>query len=163
MTSVTSGGRPRRRKVAGIKGALRELNNQLALFNHQLSAKVALKPVDFDCLELLNLHGPLSPSALAKQAGLHPATMTGVLDRLQRAGWVTRDRPRDAVDRRAVVVAVTGDRDAEIYRHLAGMNAKMDDLCGGYTDAELDLIGDFLRRATAAGKDATGDLAGESE
>ncbi|MFC3452371.1 MarR family transcriptional regulator [Amycolatopsis speibonae] len=163
MTFVTPDGRPRRRKVTGIKGALRELNNQFALFNHQLSAKVALKPVDFDCLELLNLHGPLSPSALAKQAGLHPATMTGVLDRLQRAGWVTRDRPPDAVDRRAVVVSVTGDRDREMYRHLAGMNAKMDDLCDGYTDAELDLIADFLGRTTAAGKDATGDLAGESE
>lgn len=162
MTSVTSEGRPRRRKVTVIKGALRELNNQLSLFNHQLSAKVALKPVDFDCLELLNLHGPLSPSALAKQAGLHPATMTGVLDRLQRAGWITRDRPQDATDRRAVIVSVTGDRDGEVYRHLAGMNAKMDDICTGYTDAELDLIADFLRRTTTAGRAAAGDLSGES-
>lgn len=162
MTSVTPEGRPRRRKVAVIKRTLRALNNQLSLFNHQVSAKVALKPVDFDCLELLNLHGPLSPSALAKQAGLHPATMTGVLDRLQRAGWITRDRPPDAADRRAVVVSATGDRDGDVYRHLAGMNAKMEDVCVGYTDAELDVIADFLRRTTTAGKDATGDLAGES-
>ncbi|MBB5851784.1 MarR family winged helix-turn-helix transcriptional regulator [Amycolatopsis umgeniensis] len=162
MTSVTSGGRPRRRKVAVIKEALRELNNQLSLFSYQVSAKVALKPVDFDCLELLNLHGPLSPSALAKHAGLHPATMTGVLDRLQRAGWITRDRPADAADRRAVVVSATGDRDGEVYRHLAGMNSRVDDLCAGYTEAELDLITDFLRRTTEAGKGAAGDLAGES-
>ncbi|OXM51653.1 MarR family winged helix-turn-helix transcriptional regulator [Amycolatopsis alba] len=162
MNSVTPGGRSWRRKVAVIKEGLRELNNQLALFNHQVSAKVALKPVDFDCLELLNLNGPLSPSALAKHAGLHPATMTGVLDRLQRAGWVTRDRPADATDRRAVVVSVTGDRDGEMYRHLAGMNSRMDDLCAGYSEAELDLIADFLRRTTEAGKGAAEDLAGES-
>jgi DNA-binding MarR family transcriptional regulator len=164
MSSVTprSGtDRPRRRKVTVIKGALRELNNQLSLFNHQVSAKVDLRPVDFDCLELLNLHGPLSPSALAKHAGLHPATMTGVLDRLQRAGWITRDRPQDAADRRAVIVSATGKRDGEVYRHLAGMNSKVDDICTGYTEAELDLIADFLQRATTAGRDATGELAAD--
>jgi DNA-binding MarR family transcriptional regulator len=36
----------------------------------------------------------LSPSVLARRAGLHPATMTGILDRLERGRWITRDRDR---------------------------------------------------------------------
>jgi MarR family len=40
------------------------------------------------CLDLITRHGPLSPSAPARRAGLHPATMTGILDRLERGGWV---------------------------------------------------------------------------
>jgi len=81
-----------RRSTVAVKDALRELRNQLALLNHQVSDRLALKDVDLECLELIARHGPLSPSALARRAGLHPATMTGILDRLQKGGWIVRDR-----------------------------------------------------------------------
>jgi DNA-binding MarR family transcriptional regulator len=55
-----------------------------------------------ECLDLIDRYGPLSPSALARRAGLHPATMTGVLDRLERDGWIVRER--DPADRRGVLV-----------------------------------------------------------
>ncbi|MDQ1543665.1 MAG: hypothetical protein QOK08_1303, partial [Actinomycetota bacterium] len=84
--------RERRRLSTGIKRALRDLSNQIALLNHQVSAKVRLKDVDLDCLDLIAQHGPLTPSAIAQRAGLHPATMTGILDRLESNGWVSRDR-----------------------------------------------------------------------
>src|SRR5918912_3648257 len=99
-TSDADAGRRRRRLTTAIKESLRELSIQLSLLNHQVGARVELKDVDFDCLELINRHGPLSPSALARRAGLHPATMTGILDRLQRGGWVARKRDADAADRR---------------------------------------------------------------
>ncbi len=151
--------RRRRRTTATIKESLRELSIQLSLLNHQVGAHVELKNVDFPCLDLINRHGPLSPSALARRAGLHPATMTGVIDRLQRGGWVTRERDPDAADRRAVAVRALRDRNGEVFRLYSGMNASMDEVCDGYTDAELDLIAGFLRRTTAAGQDATGRLA----
>jgi DNA-binding MarR family transcriptional regulator len=148
----------RRRLVASIKGSLRELSNQLSLLNHHVGARVDLRDVDLDCLELINRHGPLSPSALARRAGLHPATMTGILDRLERAGWVARER--DPSDRRAVVVGVRRDRGGELFRLYAGMNAAMDELCAAYSDEQLALLADFLRRTTDAGQDATEQLAG---
>ncbi|MGW4773133.1 hypothetical protein ACWEO2_34500 [Nocardia sp. NPDC004278] len=39
------------------------------------------------------------------------------------------------------------------------MNSRMDDLCDRYSEAELDLIADFLRRTAAAGYDAATELA----
>jgi hypothetical protein len=39
------------------------------------------------------------------------------------------------------------------------MNAAMDELCDGYIEAELELIGEFLRRVTRAGRTAA-DVAG---
>jgi DNA-binding MarR family transcriptional regulator len=164
MESVSSEGdsgaaRRRRRSTAEVKAALRAMRNQLSLLNHQVSTRIDIKDVDLDCLELVDLHGPLSPSALARLAGLHPATMTGVLDRLQRGGWVIRERDPEAQDRRAVTVRAVRGRNAELFRLYGGMNAAMDQLCGGYTEDELELLADFLRRATVAGRAATDELA----
>jgi DNA-binding MarR family transcriptional regulator len=149
----------RRRLTAGIKESLRELTVQLSLLNHHVSAHVALNDVDLDCLDLINRHGPLSPSALARRAGLHPATITGILDRLERGGWVARDR--DPSDRRAVAVRALRDRNAELFGLYAGMNASMDEICAGYTGSELEVLADFLRRTATAGRGATDDLAGD--
>jgi len=48
--------------------------------------------------------------------------MTGVLDRLERGGWIARERDPD--DRRAVVVRTLRDRYAELLRHYSGMTAR---------------------------------------
>jgi hypothetical protein len=50
---------------------------------------------------------------------------------------------------------------AELFGLYAGMNASMDQLCAGYGDTELELLADFLRRTTDAGRSATDDLAGD--
>ncbi|MGH3320299.1 MAG: MarR family transcriptional regulator [Streptosporangiaceae bacterium] len=151
--------RRRRRLTAAIKQSLRDLRIQLALLNHHVGARVELKDVDLDCYDLIARHGPLGPSALARRAGLHPATMTGILDRLERGGWVARER--DTADRRAVVVRALRTRNAELFRLYSGMNTSMDEICAGYDEAELELLADFLRRTTDAGRDATDDLAGD--
>jgi len=147
----------RKRLTASIKQSLRELSIQLSLLNHHVGARLELKDVDLDCLDLIDRDGPLSPSALAQRAGLHPATMTGILDRLERGGWVVRDR--DPSDRRAVVVRVLRNRNAEIMRLYSGMNSSMSEICAGYGDAELEVIADFLRRTAEAGQTATDKLA----
>jgi len=153
--------RRRRRTTTTIKASLRELTTQLSLLNQQVGARLDLRAVDLGCLDLIARHGPISPSALARRAGLHPATMTGILDRLQRGGWIVRERDPDAPDRRAVAVRALRDRGAELVRLYAGMNASMDEICAGYSDAELELLADFLRRTTGAGHHAIEALAGD--
>jgi DNA-binding MarR family transcriptional regulator len=153
----TESSRRRRRSNAEIKKSLRELRVQLSLLNHRVGGRLDLKDVDLDCLDLIARHGPVSPSALARRAGLHPATMTGILDRLERGGWVTRDR--DPADRRAVVVRALRKRSAELVRLYSGMNASLDEICAGYGEAELELLADFLRRTADAGRGATDELA----
>jgi DNA-binding MarR family transcriptional regulator len=53
-------------------------------------------------------HGPISPGTLAGRIGVHLATMTGILSRLEDDGWITRERAD--TDRRSVVAASTPAR-----------------------------------------------------
>jgi len=151
--------RRRRRLSTAIKESLRELSIQLSLLNHHVGARVDLKDVDLDCLDLINRYGPLSPSALARRAGLHPATMTGIIDRLERGGWVARDR--SASDRRAILIRALRDRNSELLHLYSEMNTSMDQICAEYGDAELQLLADFLRRTAQAGRAATDELASD--
>lgn len=151
--------RRRRRLTSAIKESLREMNIQLSLLNHHVGAHLELKDADLYCLDLINREGPISPTAVARRAGLHPATMTGILDRLERGGWIARER--DPSDRRAVVIRAQRDRNAEVFRLLSGMNSSMDQICADYTADELDLLAEFLDRTTKAGRVATDELAAD--
>jgi DNA-binding MarR family transcriptional regulator len=140
-----------------VRSALREVSGQLVGLNREVGRRLDLRDPDFGCLNVLEQDGPMSPSTLARRTGLHPATMTGVLDRLERAGWVERERSAD--DRRAVVVRAAPGRAGEVYRLYGAMDAAMEDLCRGYSDEQLEVIADFLSRTAAAGAAATADLA----
>ena len=152
--------RSRRRLTNTIKESLRQMTTQLSLLNHQVGNRVDLKDIDLNCLDLIARQGPLSPTALARRAGLHPATVTGILDRLQRGGWVVRYREPSGPDRRAVAVRVLRERGGELLLLYSGMSASLDEICAGYTDAELELLAGFLRRATDAGRGAAAGLSG---
>jgi DNA-binding MarR family transcriptional regulator len=161
MSSIQSerdgDGHHRRRLTNAVKSSLRDLRVQLAMLNHQVAELLGLKQVDLDCLDILARFGEQSPSGLARLAGLHPATMTGILDRLERDGWVTRER--HAADRRGVVIRLRKERGAEIFRLYDGMNSRLDSICAGYTEQQLEVLGDFLGKAHDAGRAATEQLA----
>lgn len=147
----------RRQRYGEIKDALRDVRLQLTALNHQVSGRVEIRDTDLDCLDVIDRQGPQSPSALARGTGIHPATLTGILDRLERGGFVTRDRAPG--DRRAVVIRSQRTRVAEMYRLYAGLNRAIDRVCDGYGEAELAVVAEFLRRMSEIGAAATAELA----
>jgi DNA-binding MarR family transcriptional regulator len=82
--------------------------------------------------------------------------VTGILDSLERAGWVARER--SASDCRAVVVRALRTKSPEVTRVYLGMNHALDQPCSGYTEAQLEMVADFLRRIIKAGLAATEEL-----
>jgi DNA-binding MarR family transcriptional regulator len=155
-------GRTRRRLTRTIKEALRDLGGELSRLNQSVGGRLDLKGTDLECLDLITRHGPVSPGALARRTGLHPATMTGVLDRLERGGWIVRDR--DQADRRGVLIRAQRGRGAEVLRLYlvdSGMNAALDQICAQYSGDELELLAGFLLRTAEAGRTAAEKLAGD--
>ena len=150
MTNVSS---ERRHLVVRVKRTLREVNNQVSLLSHRVSAAVEIKDIDLDTLDYLSQHGPKTASGLARGVGLHPATMTGVLDRLERGKWIVRTR--DADDRRAVLISIEPARNADMVKLYAGMDSEMDEVVAAFSDGELGVIAEFLERTAAAGARST--------
>ena len=151
VSDVTSAA-DRRRAVNAVKEGLRELRTQLAALNHRVGSEASLRDADLDTFDLIARHGPISPTALARLAGLHPATMTGVLDRLEAGDWISRTR--DTTDRRATVVAANPAKTGDMLRLFAGMNQAMDAVCADFDDAQLATIQTFLARAAQAGHES---------
>jgi DNA-binding MarR family transcriptional regulator len=144
--------------LTAVFDGLRDLRVELAVLNHRVGKRVRLRDLDLDCLDVIAREGPISPSALAGRLGVHLATMTGVLDRLEQGGWVTRDRAPG--DRRAVALAAPPERQRQIYAEFNGMNSRMRHILAGYRDDQLDTIVDFLQRTAAAGRASADDIAG---
>lgn len=158
-TGENRAGRERRQLNRAVKDSLRDVGSQLSRLSHGVGSRLDMRDGDLECLDLITRHGPLSPTALARLAGLHPATMTGVLDRLERGGWITRDR--DRADRRSVMVRAERGRGAEILRLYlveSGMNSALDEILGDYAVADLAVLAGFLRRTAEAGRAAADRL-----
>src|SRR5688572_12391466 len=81
-----------------IQDGLRRLTHQLHRLNDAVGDKVDLLPGDLEILDMIAREGPMSPRDIVSVTGIHPATLTGVLDRLEEGGWL--ERASDPDDRR---------------------------------------------------------------
>jgi DNA-binding Lrp family transcriptional regulator len=116
---------------------------------HQVSQaaaeRIGINATDLNCLNILSLGGTLTAGQLAQATGLTTASITGVVDRLEQAGYVRRER--DVNDRRRVVIHLVIEpvlRD--VMAVFAPMIAAWDQIARGYSDTELELILNFQTR-----------------
>jgi DNA-binding MarR family transcriptional regulator len=115
---------------------------QVVLFNHAANASLGLGASDSQFLTLLRTRGPMTPGQLAEATGLTSGTVTGVVDRLEKAELVRRARVSG--DRRKVLVVPrpdAADRLAPVYSGQAAMLSKV---LERRTPAELETITKFL-------------------
>jgi len=81
----------------------RELSSRTVLFHHWISELLGLNTIDHKCLDIIvKSDSPLTGVQLANITGLSSGAITGVIDRLEKRGYVIRDR--DLKDRRLVYV-----------------------------------------------------------
>ncbi|EFE67840.1 MarR family winged helix-turn-helix transcriptional regulator [Streptomyces viridosporus] len=121
-----------------------------ALFNQALADHLGLHPTDLQCLNLLTLEGgPVTTGRIAELTGLTTGSATRLVDRLERAGYVVRER--DEGDRRRVLVATVPERAAEFGRVWERLGGDWAALFEDLDDSELALFIDRMRRTTDFG------------
>lgn len=128
----------------------RELSTQSMLLHSAIAERLGLAGTDHKYLDVIARaaeNGPVTAGDLAQLTGLTSGGVTGVLDRLEKAGFVRRVKHPD--DRRQIVVEPITSRYAEIGALFAPFRERWMELCARYTPAELDLIADFFERSVA--------------
>jgi len=99
------------------------------------------KALDFACRG----SGTVTAGELAELTGLTTGAITGVIDRLEKAGFARRERDPD--DRRRIIIRPTS-RAQEIGRLFESLAQAMTKLCSEYTDRDLTMMIDFFDRIT---------------
>jgi DNA-binding MarR family transcriptional regulator len=131
--------------VAEIGRATQAYQRATDGFDDVVGRRLGLNSTDLRCLDWLT-EGGWTAGELAEATGLSSAATTTLLDRLERRGFVRRER--DAIDRRRVRVELTpegGRRIGELYGPLAREGGRA---LARFSDAELAAMRDFLVEAT---------------
>ncbi len=109
-----------------------------AIFSQTVADYAGISSSDLECLDFLNLEGRVTAGRLAEVTGLTTGAITGVVDRLEKAGFVRRER--DDSDRRKVFIAAVPENVAKIGRLYQHMQRAMLREWETYSEAELKLL-----------------------
>ena len=129
--------------IDAVSDSSRELSTWTVLFHSAIAAQVGLNITDHKCLDILFHTGAMTAGQLAEITGLTTGAVTGVIDRLEAAGYARR--ARDPHDRRRVIVEPLPETAA---RTLGPLFQRFLDhyrpLLEGYSDEDLRKLEDFL-------------------
>lgn len=146
----------------------RQLSAYTLMFHQAVAQRLGLNVTDLKCLDLARGEAPVTPGRLAELTGLTTAAVTTVLDRLERAGFVRRER--DLNDRRKILVRPLSERAEEVARLFAPLDQAVAHLLAQYTTEELTLldqfalrVGEILQRETARLREQAAEEAPEGQ
>jgi len=130
--------------VDSIVRALRKVNVQGSLFGQTVAIRLGLSDSDVAALQMLIDGGAATAGRLSELTGLTTGAVTHVIDRLEQSGYVRR--VQDPADRRCVVVEVVPEKLVAMQSMLGAIARAGSAEVARYSDAQLELIGDFLSR-----------------
>jgi DNA-binding MarR family transcriptional regulator len=141
----------KRSRVDELVAEFRVSGNQDSAFDHLAAQRLGVNLTDLHCLNIVENAGGLSAGELAAQAGVTTGAITGVIDRLEHAGYARR--ARDPGDRRKVSVEVTPDFYARSEKIWGPLKRDWDAvLASRFTTQQLDVVIDFLRSTNEVGR-----------
>jgi DNA-binding MarR family transcriptional regulator len=126
----------------------RQLSTAVVAFHEAVAHQSGLGISEHKCLGALLDLKMVTASRLARETGFTTGAITGIVDRLERAGHVKRERNPD--DRRSVLIRLLHPKKRRKFALplFAPLSEAMAELRQRYSKHELAAIYDYLARTT---------------
>jgi DNA-binding MarR family transcriptional regulator len=135
----------------------REMGARAVLFHEAVANRLGLTATEHKCLDLMMRAGePLTAGQLAELTGLTTGAITGIVDRLEKAGYARRERSQ--TDRRQVRIHALPPTQQEFLEIFQSLGKEVAKVQARYSDQELAVIQDFLTHMIEIFKDQTARL-----
>src|SRR5216684_4394840 len=156
MKAALSRPKARAALMEELEHAVRRSSAQGVIFGQTVASRVGISSSDLECLDFLNLEGRVTAGRLAEVTGLTTGAITGVVDRLEKAGLVRRER--DESDRRKVFIATVPENVAQVGKYYQHMQRAVLKDWASYSDGELELLLRFMTQGCKTMLAATEEL-----
>ena len=136
----------------------RELATAVITFHETVARTLGMSAAESRCLGVLRGMTVATPGQLAQATGLTTGAITGIVDRLEKAGYAARTPNPD--DRRSLLVHIrqTEQIDAQLGPIYGSLSLARTKMAEGYTPAELEVIGRYLGDTISVLKGETAKL-----
>jgi DNA-binding MarR family transcriptional regulator len=124
----------------------REMSTETIMFHQAVADILGLHVTDHKCLDLIHRYGAMPAGRLAELSGLTTGAVTGIIDRLEEAGYVRRtDDPKD---RRRIIVEPTKNKkwERKIEAIFIPLHERMHKLLSSYSESKLAFLLDVLTK-----------------
>ena len=128
--------------IEAITKKFREMSTETIMFHQAVADVLGLYITDHRCLDLLYRFGAMPAGKLTELTGLTTGAVTGIIDRLEEAGYVRRtDDPKDR--RRTIVEPIRNKKlERKIEVIFSPLHERMYKLLSSYSDSELAFLHD---------------------
>lgn len=152
---------PRRALVDRVDHHIRAMAAQTVVTSQIVAGHFGLHTTDLRVLDLIFMRGQVSAGELASATGLTTGSVTALIDRLEKAGYV--ERHRDPTDRRKVWVRSRPDAIEPIVAVFAPSQIRLFELWSTFSENQLETIANFLERTTLLAAQSAEDLRRNAE
>lgn len=133
--------------IQAINDKFTEMSFETILFHQAVANTVGLHITDHQCMHFIHRYGAMPAGRLAELTGLTTGAVTGIIDRLEKAGYVRRTN--DPKDRRRTIVEAIRNKKLErkLEMIFVPLHEKMHKLLSSYSDSELNFLLEALTKS----------------
>jgi DNA-binding MarR family transcriptional regulator len=130
--------------IQAIVEKFKEMSIETIMFHQAVADVLGLHITDHKCLDLIHRFGAMPAGRLGELTGLTTGAVTGIIDRLEKAGYARRTN--DPKDRRRTIVEPTRNRKLErkIEMIFMPLHERMHKLLSSYSESELAFLLDAM-------------------
>ena len=132
--------------IQTIVDKFREMSTETIMFHQAVADELGLHITDHKCMDIIHRFGAMPAGRLGEMTGLTTGAITGMMDRLEKAGYVRR--ANDPKDRRKTIVEPVRNKKLErkIEMIFTPLHERMHKFLSSYSDNELTFLFDAITK-----------------